>query len=465
MILTVAACGTGRTTATPAVISPAPEIPGPTHTPRSETAVPQPATQQVGGIVAGEVEVRYTSSYVDNYGYYHVVGEVFNSTELTANNIEISVRVVDAAGQSVITDSSGQSVESVITSALLFSLAPGEGSPFDIDFYAAGSDTGSWRYEAAATWLSATSVDRGSLKVQNDQIATDEFGTIYVTGELANLGNEPVLVTSLAAALLGQEDTVRAAGSSYTFARYLAAAGDASGLDSTPFVMTLDGPVDGYSEASFYWESAPTDPIENPGMLEVALINNYVDVAQRVNLVMYVTNHGNEIVNVSLVAGLYDAGGGVLDAASVVAPLYVQPGETLPVTIDYFSRVNTIQADAQSLDHFRVQVDPYWTDSGDWDVVSLETDSETNEFFGDGIVTFGGQVANISDRAISSATLILAIYDGEGNLVTSNWTNVFPDGEFVSPGQSMPFNITLYLPPGADTSAYSFLTFVQGYLH
>src|SRR6185295_423710 len=124
------------------------------------------------------------------------------------------------------------------------------------------------------------------------------------------------------------------------------------------------------------------------------------------HVAVLVGNNGDKVMSVSLIAGVYAADGTVLDAAFTSVPIYVGPGEVVPVNFDNFYALMGDEELLGQVDHFTVQVDPYWTYESGSDVETLETANEQQES-SDGYVTFTGDVNNISDSDLSSATLLL----------------------------------------------------------
>lgn len=487
LAVAILACGGGRTTPTAqpentrapratatdeAVVEDPTEAPvaEPTEEP-TEAPVEEPTNEPVeeptddsGGIVAGEISVTSLYSYLDEYNYFHVVGLIFNNTERPVTSIELTLELADGDGNTVLRDSDDNPEDFTTFSPLLYTLAPGETSPFEYSLSASDQDTSDWQFTVEVTGQSTGEVDRAEMEVVNDQIASDEFGTIYLTGELVNLSDGPVLVNSLAGVLLDDADVAQAADASYSLTRYLAPAGDENGNDRTPFVITLDGPADNATQTSYYWDVDLTDQVDTGSAVTIDITNGFVDTFDRLHVVANVGNNGDEVLSIQLVAGLYADDGTVLDAATASSPIYLGPGEVVPVSFDYFSSVASNADELARVDTYTIQVDPYWTYATSFDVVALESANEASTDEGDGQVTFTGDVVNSSSEDLSSATVVLALYDTDNNLVSSNWTSVYPEGDTFAAGESLPFELTLSLPPDLDTTNYTFLTFVQGYV-
>jgi hypothetical protein len=479
LALTILACGGGaaatattaptntpRPTATEAPEEEPTEEPEeePTEEPEEEPTEEPEEEPTEQGIAAGEISISGSNAYVDEYDYVHIVGLIFNDTEEPVSFVELTLELVDGNGETVLTDFDDAPVDEVTFSPFLWTIGPGETSPFDYTVYTDDRDPSDWEYTVRVTDFSDGFVERGELEIINDQITADEFGTLYLTGELVNLNDEPVLVNSLAAALFDDGDNVLAGDASYNYARYLAPNGDESGNDRTPFSISLDGPVPDASSYIVYWDADLTDALDTTTGLRIDLAGAYVDDFDDLHVVAAVSSEAEDLLSVQLVAGLYAEDGTVLDSATLWVPVYLGPGDAVPISFDFFSSVNSNPDELARVSNYSVQFDAYGTYETSFDVVALNTANEASETGSNGRVDFTGDVVNDSGEALSSAIVVLALYDTEDNLVISNWTSVYPDGDTFADGESLPFSLSLYLAPDVDTTDWSFRTFVQGYV-
>jgi hypothetical protein len=293
-------------------------------------------------------------------------------------------------------------------------------------------------------------------------MVADSSGDLYITGELVNLGDKPAQINSFAGAALDQSKAVIAADSSSILARYLAPTGDANGSDRTPFIVTISGPVDGADQWATYVDADVTQEI--PHNISIKLGSAYFDTYDSFHVIGTVTNTGNDLMSISLVAGVYDTDGVTLDADTLSVPLYLASGESVPYAFAYFSNINMNSDEAKRVDHYTVQVDPYWTQAMSYDVVTLESSEDSQEDAGSGAWSYTGSVVNTSNKDLSSITVVVAAYDAEGALVGTDWDYIFPSGDAIAAGDTSPFEVTLYLDPNVNTQDMTFKTFVQGYV-
>ena len=455
--LALAALGCGGTALAPTLPPPASTV-----TPTSPTVIAPPT--EPGGIAAGSLEVRSTASYIDSFNYFHLVGEVFNGTDTPLTGIELTAYVADAAGQPTL-DGDDQPIDGSTFSPLLYSLGPGESAPFDFfRLLPEGADTTGWQAAVSVAAQQTIALNRAAVEVVNTHVAVNPGGAVYLTGELVNPGSTPVKINSLAGALLADGVQVIAANATANFSSYLAASGDPTGGDRTPFVIGIDAPLDAGTDARYYVDAETTEAQTVAGGVVIEVNNRFSDEYDDLHLSATVTNNTAELLTIRLVAGLYAADGTVLDASSVSTPIYAAPGASVPVTFEYFDSLNRRAEDQALVDRVSVQVDPLWTYPIPISVADLQTANEVKEPVGTAQYSFRGDVVNSTEAELTSATVILAIFDGSDNLVSSNWMNLYPETETLKPGEALPFDLIVFVPTDADVSAYTFTTFVQGYV-
>lgn len=436
-------------------------------TPTANTVPTMPAsaspTRGAGEVAAGALEVRGSSSYVDSFGYFHLVGEVFNATSGPVTGIELMTHVADASGQAAL-DGDDRPLDGEIFSPLLYSLAPGESAPFDFfRLLSTGASLEGWQTSVTVANHVPAELQRVAVEVAHTRVVANDSGSVFLTGELLNPTSSTVKISSLAGALRTADGRLWAANATTDFSGLLAPAGDPGGGDRTPFVIGIDAPPQAGTDAAFYVDAEAAEPHTAPDLtLQVA--NRFADEYDDLHLAVTVTNNGAQTLTIRLVAGLYAADGTVLDSATATTPIYAAPGATVPVTFDYFNSLNRQIDDQALIDRVSVQIDPQWTYPIPYPVALIQTTDEVKEPVGPAQYSFRGQVVNNSNAGLTSATLILAIYDEGARLVTSSWTIVYPETEVFLPGEALPFDLSIYLPLGADFSEYSFSTIVQGYV-
>lgn len=461
--LAALACGGGGAAATD---TPEPtKAPAATRTPKpteetTPTDEPQPTKEVIEPTGEG-LEIVNHRSYIDNYGYVHVVGLIRNNTADPVTNISLELTLTDANGDTILREGEDP-VDTAEGYTALYTVSPDNETPFDYwTFVPEGMEAAEYTVEIVS--YDEGNVDRGELDIQNAQMIFDSDGNAYFSGELVNLTDQPVLVNSFAGAALDADGNVLAADYTFSMNRYLYPAGSENDYDRTPFLVTLDGPVADETDSwSAYWDADIADEQDGLG-IDLEVTNTFYDDFGNLHLVGLATNNSNNPLYVSLVAGLYAADGTVLDAATSSVPVYVQPDSSAPFQFQYFSSVNYNEDQADLVDTYTVRVDRYWSYEPSFETVELESTEEmTTE--GSGVWNAVGEVTNSSDQDLSSIVIIVAVFDENDNLVGMDWTSMYPDGEAYAPGDTAEFDFSVYLDPEVDSSNFQYQTYVQGYV-
>lgn len=462
--LAALACGGGGAAATD---TPAPtKAPAATRTPKPTEEVVEPTdepqpTEEVVEPTGEGVEIVNSRSYVDNYGYVHVVGLIRNNTADPVTNISLEVAITDENGETILRDGE-EPVDTAEGYTSLYTIAPDNETPFDYwTFVPEGMEAAEYTVEIAS--YDEGDIDRGELDLQNAQMIADSDGNLYFSGELVNLSDQPVLVNSFAGAALDDDGNVLAADYTFSMNRYLYPAGSENDYDRTPFLVTLDGPADEATQWSAYWDADIADEQDGLG-IDLEVTNSFYDDFGNLHLVGLATNTSNDPLYVSLVAGLYAEDGTVLDASTSSVPVYIQPGSDAPFQFQYFANVNYNDDQSELVDSYTIRVDRYWSYEPSFDTVELESSNEDVTLpDSSGIVEAAGEVTNSSNEDLSSIVVIVAIYDGD-TLVGMEWTSLYPDGDAYAPGDTAEFDVSVYLDPNVDGSNFEFITYVQGYV-
>jgi len=450
LVLADLACGTSPTvTQTPPPATQAVTQPPPLAT----QAVTQPPT------ATSELTIASTFAFTDEWGEYHVVGELQNGTDRVLSSIELTIEIKDASGNSLLKDDNSNVVPSLTFQPLLYTLAPGEASPFE---YYLSVDAGQpATYNVTITGQQTGQADRANVTVENDQLVDDGQGTLYLSGELVNLSSQWAHINTLAGAALDNNDVVMSTDWTSTYTTELAPTGDQEERDRTPFVISFPSPS-GVEAAQWviYVDADVVDaPTEYP--IQSELPNNYFDSWGDFHIVALLTNTGSDNLNTIVVAGLYADDNTVLDADWSFVPIVLSPGESVPVDISAFSSVNYSDTQAGRVSTFTVQTDPYSTYPSTYEVVALTTKNDQVQKNSDSW-TITGDVTNTSSQKLSSETVIVAIYDGQGKLVATDYTYISPTGDSIASGETNSYEVTIYLDPDVDATDFTFQTIVQG---
>ncbi len=437
--------------ATKAPIAPKPteEVEKPTETSAQPVERPQAGLQVVS-----------VSGYKDEFDTFHVVGEVLNGENKALSEVELTIEIKDASGNSLLRNDSEELVDSLTFSPMLGTLLSGQSSPFE---YTLDSSEGMPdKYDVTVTGQHTAEGKPGQVEIRSARLANDSYGTYYITGELVNTSDKPVEIHTLAGALLDQDKKIIATDWSSSHAAYLEPAGSKGGLDRSPFSISIDKEEENLKEWQTYIDAEQVDP-EDIYDVEVNIVKDYFDDYGHYHLVGTVKNNSGDMLHVALVGGLYDKDGVVLDADSEGLLLDLPGGETLPYDLSGFYSLNENKDIADLLDHYTVQIDPYGTYQSLFEVVTLKSTGDTVEKDG-ATWTIKGEITNDSGKALTSETVVAAVYDAQGKEVGLDWDFVFPpeNAEEIAANANLPYEISIDLDPKEDASGYTFKIFAQG---
>lgn len=424
------------------------------------TAAPTeaPVVIQNDPVASGSVDILSTSMTTDSYGYTYLFGEVMNNTDQVITGIELEIAVTDGSGNSLITDYNGNTVPSTTFSPLLYTLAPGDSSPFS--YYLGEPASPPANHEVTVLGYDTTTQERADVDYQNVNIVEDGYGNYYLTGELVNLSNQWVHISGLAGGVLDDANNVLSADWTTTFIAELAPTGDAELRDITPFAVDFPIPTQEATQWSIWWDVAvSSNVIDYP--LTVTVTNSYFDDYGDVHLVGYVENGYDSALTTILVGGLYDVDGVTLDAGYTFLGAPMAAGGTMPFDISYFGGVNYIEEQAALIDAYLVNYDPWSTYEPFYEIVDLTYSGETVSKSG-ASWTVSGTFTNSSDQNLTDVVVMVAVFDSSDNLVGYNYAYFYPDSDTFAPGATGAYDVYLYLDASADLSGYTTSTLVIG---
>lgn len=407
-----------------------------------------------------EVTVTNVYGYQDAdsfFSYYHIVGSVYNGADSAVNNVELALTAKDAEGNTLLRDYSGNPVESITINPLLWTLEPGQSSPFAYSF---SLDNGQPQtFDVKLINYAATEARAAQVEVQHDQMVSGDDGMLYITGELVNLGETRLDIKGLAGAALDKDNNVVAANTYEAGAGYLAPAGDARGNDRIPFRFNLTGPAPTAETWAVYVDASPTQT-EEVVPLELSEPYTYVDAEGSVHVVGSVTNQAEDTIELYLLAGLYAEDGTVLDAEVINLPYALQPGQSVPYSLNDFSGVDSVAGQIDKIAYTKVWVTTAMPNNN-YEYVSLNTENDRQEQ-ADGVWSFSGEVANNSDKQLSWATVVVALYDQQGQLLATGDTDIYGETGLIEAQSTTAYELDLNLPVDLDPAKVTVKTLVQG---
>src|SRR5215216_1281668 len=268
------ACGGGAiatATSVPAEVTPAVES-------------TEPVTQ-----MEGELEITNSTSYIDGFNDYTVVGEIQNNTNKTLENVTLSLSITDESGVSLLKDENDSPVDSIDVQPYIGVLDPGVVAPFS--YYISADDVQPAKFEVSVkSYDQSSAPELADFDVQNVNLTETESGDIIITGEMVNLSSEQVELESMAGAVLDESKNILAANFTLTYSHYMYPAGDAQGRDRSPFIVHLFGPIENISHWKVYARGVASNKAQSTDM-EIQTSNAYVDAYGTYHLVGTLTNN------------------------------------------------------------------------------------------------------------------------------------------------------------------------------
>lgn len=413
----------------------------PVEEPTEEPELEEPAPENV-------IYIEAVNGFRDDLGSLHIVGLVTNYTDRAVDNIEVEIEILDPDENSIYVE---------VTTVSLYTLAPGETTPFAYWVYDDLPDADS--YVATVVGQGASEIDRATLTIEGVLLAVDDSGDIHLTGNLINNTENPVHINSLAAATFDENDQLYTADSHSVVIRHLDPGEDG------PFRVTMTGSEGGTSnvnEYEIYIDAENTDPVDSFDLVFAESQYNYSDTYDSFHLVGEITNNHNEYLTLSMIAGIYDEDGNVLDAATTDIPTFsIAPGETLPYDFEYWGPLNYKSGTVDSASSYTVQWDPYWTWTSTSEYVDLTTQNDVNEVSSYQI-TFTGEVLNNSTSEVDGATVIVRLYSIEsGELIAMGYGGIYDP---IPGNQTAEYKVWIDIPSDFDIDSVEYVIIAKGEL-
>ena len=407
---------------------------------------------------SGKLEVINPTFYVDTYDATHIIGMVQNNSSQMVSYIELNLEARNADGKTLLKDGNDAAMESTTIYPMLTNLFPGESSPFESILYLENETVASVNVTVASSYEGDET--RLNVSVENTQLLNLGDGDYYLTGEVVNQSDEPVVMHNMAGALMDANNQAAAVNHAYYYSHSLAAAGNKDGMDRSPFIIGFNGPADS-NLTEFQVFLDPIQPFEDyPIEMNVSLSHFYFDEYGSLHLVGVVENKGLTVQSGTLVAGVYDANGIVLDAGTDYVGFYLEPNTSIPFDANSFSIIYWNDELVNRADNYTVQVDPYYSDEPYGQVVPLETFTITENLNGS-YWEFSGELTNDSGKELGWGVAVVAVYSGD-TLVGASNAFFYPSSGSIPVGGTEPFNVYLSLDPNLDFNSLTYKVFVQG---
>ena len=138
------------------------------------------------------IQLTSTSSYTDDFGNFHIIGEVNNTSTQPQTNIVVTAILSDTTNNIIVGNHSAFSS--------IGTLRSGELSPFDIIMQNPQQILGKFNFmEFSTTSQPATAEKPSTLALNGSSSFVDNVGNLHITGNIVNQGQSPEQFLNLAA--------------------------------------------------------------------------------------------------------------------------------------------------------------------------------------------------------------------------------------------------------------------------
>ncbi len=353
------------------------------------------------------VKIDNVSYSIDDFGSIHIIGLLHNKTDSTLSNIQINVQAYDLEKNFLVSGKTG---------TLLSYLYAGQASPFILVL--SGNYPNTYQVTTSVADYRIRDIETAALTIRKETLNVSLDQIMVLSGEIQNNNSDPVIIDSIAAGLFNKEGNL------------ISTSGDSKAIHY------LDPGEKGPFQVSLLQTNTHTDPITNyqtyidarvssPKLFFDLLINDnttsFSDETNLFHLIGEITNKSNTQINVSLVAGIYDKQGYLLDVSETSLPVSLLPGETLPFHFDEWQVMNTENEYRKRAYKYSVQWDPDLTNSVTTEQVLLPTIDNKIQY-NSSFITLTGRIINDTEYPIKNTTIIATVYDKEfGNIVASGY--------------------------------------------
>jgi hypothetical protein len=394
-----------------------------------------------------ELFIEALNTYWDQFGYMHVVGLVTNNTNETFDSISVDIEIFD---------SNKSLINTFNVSTDLATLAPGETSPFSHQVSENISDPESYA-TAIIFSQNPVEIERNTVRIDGTMQVVDDYGFVHVVGKLVNNTLSPVIINSLAAATFDENGDLQTAGPYTAMVFYLDPGEDC------PFRVTMTGPAGESSidNHEVYLDAVTAVPFEYYDLTISDYHHYYLDASGGFHLIGQISNNQDEYLTISLVAGIYDEDGNVLDANTTEIPTFsIAPGETLPYDFQYWGPLDNKSGTFQTARNYYVQYDPYWIFSSPTGYIDLPTQNDSNQLLDSSQAFFTGEVLNNSNEEVRSATIIVGLYELESNNLIATGYGLAVDP--IAPNATANYEVWIDLPADFDMDSVEIAIVAKG---
>ncbi|MDF0682409.1 MAG: hypothetical protein P0116_15745, partial [Candidatus Nitrosocosmicus sp.] len=149
------------------------------------------AFAQLSGNNNNIIQIKSTSSYTDEFGNFHIIGEVNNTSTQPQSNIVVTAILSNTTNNAIVGNYSAFSS--------IGTLRSGELSPFDIVIQNPQQILGKFNFMEFSTASQPATTEKPSTLVLNGSSSfVDNVGNPHISGNIINQGQSPEQLLNLA---------------------------------------------------------------------------------------------------------------------------------------------------------------------------------------------------------------------------------------------------------------------------
>lgn len=400
-----------------------------------------------------DLPVKVVSTYIltDADGNFHLAGEVYNGSSAAVEAVTLSASVLDAAGASLLRAESGEALPLEQFVPLVSRIENDASAPFDLPL-PPGIPAPDQSLVTVVSYQSAQAVDV-PLQAVNLQWMPSSDGRAVLVGELINSSAFPVRVDQLAALARDNAGNLAATAQGTIFPGILMAQGDANQQDRAPFKIPFNISVSAELMPDVFTNAVQIDPLDGAPLAIDQNIAAYLDADGNFHLVSSIKNPGDQPHGALILGGLYSDTGTVMDAAGLLLPVNLLPGEELPFDLSQFVLINQKPDYQAKLDHFTLQVDPAWLAGSAQVHVSLDGQNLQEQPGENGRWAFTGEAVNTSGQNLVRMVVFAVLKMPSGSVAATSFAVLENPAGVLEPGVSMAYSIDVMTNPALDAAS------------
>ena len=350
------------------------------------------------------LSIDNASIHTDEYDKAYIMGFVHNPTNSSVNEIRILVNIFN---------DNGEILESKRTSTFLSNLFTGQSSPFSTIIETNPNEISG--FKCSLEGFQVSEIETINVQILRESLTEGIDENVYLAGEIYNHHSKPIIIETVAAGLFNKEGYLLSSSKASKFIHYLDPG------EVGPFQVTLpkyhsqDSIATNFQTYIEAQVSTPK-PYFNLDMSNISTLHD--EDTGIFHLAGEIINAANQSLTVSLMAGIYDEQGFLIDVSITSLPFPIFSRETLPFSFTNWQVLNSDNRYQESAMNYSIQWDPQLTMPILNEYVHLKTinDQIINNLSN---IVLTGSIHNDTKNPVRDIAIIGVIYDPESGLIRS----------------------------------------------